>query len=134
MQLGTLKAIGLLACLLILGGMLAVGTGCGGSEETTAPSVKQLVATKDPSTPHARIAHYMKQQFGSESWYPLITDIEAAAGGSVAVVETKLTNHKTPHWNEKQAEIMCRALLEAPGVKTASVLWDARTTYEAFSC
>ena len=134
MQLRTLKAIGVLGCLLILGGALVLGTGCGSSGDTTPLQVKKVVASKRPTTPHAKLARYMKHRFGGESWYPLITNIEAASGGSVAVVETKLTNHKTPHWNERQAEIMCRAFLKAPEVQTASVLWDARTTYEVFSC
>jgi len=132
-QSSSLKAIGALVCLLILSGALVVGTGCGGSGDTIALQAERVAAEKPRPKP-SKIALYMKHRFGNESWYPLITHIDESSGSSTVTVETKLTNHKTPHWNEKQAEVMCRAFITAPGVKTAGILWDARTTYEVFSC
>ncbi|MGN6202916.1 MAG: hypothetical protein ACTHNY_11005 [Solirubrobacterales bacterium] len=130
-----MKAITVLGCLLILGGSLALTTGCGGSGDTTAPPADQAAAkSKRPPTPHSEIVRYMERRFGNESWYPLIVRIEAASGGSVVVVDTKLTNHKTPRWNQKQAAVMCKALLTSPVVKSAHVLYDSRTGYPVFSC
>lgn len=134
MQSSNLKTIGALVCLLVLSGTLVVGTGCGSSGDTTALQAERVAAEKQPPKPPSKIALYMKHRFGDESWYPLIAHIDERSGGSSVVVETDLTNHKTPHLNEKRAEIMCRAFITSPEVKTASVLWDARTTYEVFSC
>jgi len=129
-----MRFLGSLPFVTIASAILLIGCGSSGEATTTqAKSSETTVAqAKHTPTPEAKVARYMKERFGGENWYPLIARIQVSE--NVVIVSTKLTNPKTPHWNRKQAKVMCVAFLKPPGIDTANVLYDLRVGGSNASC
>jgi hypothetical protein len=107
---------------------LALLCGCGGSDNaatTKSSATTAETTTQTPPAPSAekKVLAYLKRRFGNTGWYPYIASV-TVSGGS-ATVSTKLINHHKAHWNQKQAEAMCKAFLGSPLVHTAEVFYDS---------
>lgn len=98
----------------------ALLSGCGSSSDAATATTQTTTSASTPE--EAKVLDYMKQRFGGERWYPLVRSISVS--GHSVTVETRLVNTKTPNWNKKQAEAMCKAFLGSPRIQSAIVLYD----------
>jgi len=120
---------------------LALLSGCGSSGDTTAAATVSKAslqrafkerASAQMSPSEEKILASLKRQLGSESWYPLVVQIGRSEKS--VVVGTALTDHKTAARNRARAEAMCNALLTAPGITSANVLYDDSAGGSTASC